>query len=197
MCDPTRSGAEDCEQDAAIMRQFYAQPGNAKVLNPLVERYQARLAGYLCWLVGSREEALDLFQDTWHRVMGTRAGVGFAFDPDKLGRGSFWTWLRQIARSVASGHLRKRQRARPYLLTEEQSAILADEQVSDPGQIVELRDLVAQLPLDLRQVVILRYYDDCEIQDISHTLNIKVNTVHTRLHRARHALRRVFGGEIS
>jgi RNA polymerase sigma factor (sigma-70 family) len=54
---------------------------------------------------------------------------------------------------------------------------------------------VLELPIKLREVIILFYYQDLSIDEISDLLKINQNTVKTRLHRARHKLKEAFEGE--
>lgn len=53
---------------------------------------------------------------------------------------------------------------------------------------------VVQLPVKLREVIILFYYQDLSIEEISDLLNINPNTVKTRLHRGRLKLKESFEG---
>ena len=53
-----------------------------------------------------------------------------------------------------------------------------------------IADIVRQLPLTLRQVVVLRYYLQLSDQEIAHTLAVPIGTVKSTLHRARAHLRR-------
>ncbi|PLR89853.1 sigma-70 family RNA polymerase sigma factor [Bacillus sp. T33-2] len=54
---------------------------------------------------------------------------------------------------------------------------------------------VLNLPLKLREVIILYYYEELPISEITELLNINSNTVKTRLHRARNSLKNLFEGE--
>lgn len=53
---------------------------------------------------------------------------------------------------------------------------------------------VIELPVKLREVIILFYYQEFSIDEISDLLMIKPNTVKTRLHRGRIKLKESFGG---
>ena len=65
----------------------------------------------------------------------------------------------------------------------------------DPLLSESLRKQVAALPEWQRAVVILRYQEDMDMDEISKTLSIPVNTVKSRLHRALTTLRERFGSE--
>src|ERR1700750_2513456 len=62
------------------------------ILDQLIVRFQHRLLRYLLFLTGNREQAEDLFQEVWMRVL-TR---GTQFN----GKSRFETWLFTIARNL-------------------------------------------------------------------------------------------------
>ncbi|ETI70660.1 sigma-70 family RNA polymerase sigma factor [Neobacillus vireti] len=54
---------------------------------------------------------------------------------------------------------------------------------------------VMELPLKLREVIILFYYQEFSIEEISVLLKVNSNTIKTRLHRGRLKLKQSFEGE--
>lgn len=58
-----------------------------------------------------------------------------------------------------------------------------------------ISEKVLSLPLKLREVVILYYYEDLSISEIEDSLNVKANTIKTRLYRARKLLKSIFEEE--
>ena len=76
-----------------------------ELLGELVDRLQGRLVRYLTYLVGRRETAEDLAQETWLRVLER----GRQYD----GRLPFEPWLFAIARHLAIDLLRRHSRAAP------------------------------------------------------------------------------------
>jgi RNA polymerase sigma-70 factor, ECF subfamily len=195
---PPRDSDGDLEQDAAAMRAYYADPANnAAVLGVLYEKYNRHLLGYLWRLVGNPEDAQDLAQNVWARVMAQEAGDRGAFDPARAGRGGFWTWLSFIARSVATGYFRSRSARRGYSLDDERAAELADGQACDPADYVAIWEHVEALPLEFRQVFILRCVDECDFDEIAEVLNTPKKTVYTRYFRARQLLQAALGADFN
>ena len=91
------------DPDVRLMLQVRDDvPGAFEVL---VQRYQDRLVGILFHLVGNREEAEDLSQDTFLRIYKARKG----YRP----RAKFSTWLFTIANNLALNHLRGKGATRP------------------------------------------------------------------------------------
>ena len=72
----------------------------AGLLDDLIVRYQHRLLRYLLYLAGNREQAEDLFQEVWMRVL-VRGG-------QYNGQARFETWLFTIARNLLIDLRRKR-----------------------------------------------------------------------------------------
>src|SRR5215813_4864481 len=72
-------------------------------IDQLVSQYHYRLLRYLMYLTCRREQAEDLVQETWMRVL-ERAG-------QYNGHSRFEPWLFSIARNLAIDYLRRRQKA--------------------------------------------------------------------------------------
>jgi RNA polymerase sigma factor (sigma-70 family) len=58
----------------------------------------------------------------------------------------------------------------------------------------DIAEVVLTLPIKLREVVILYYYEEQKLDEVANLLNLNINTVKTRLLRARKQLKRLMGG---
>ena len=85
---------ENLAVSAGLKRQ------DAGLLDELIVRYQHRLMRYLLYLSGNREQAEDLFQEVWMRVLVRGAQYN--------GQARFETWLFTIARNLLIDLRRKR-----------------------------------------------------------------------------------------
>ncbi|GIN88451.1 RNA polymerase subunit sigma [Heyndrickxia sporothermodurans] len=63
----------------------------------------------------------------------------------------------------------------------------------EAGQL--LSQQIINLPIKVREVIILFYYEELSIEEIADLLKIKPNTIKTRLHRGRQKLKEVLEGE--
>ena len=135
-------------------------------------------------IMGSREDAADAMQDVLAKLLGK-----LSYDSRE---GSFRTWVLAVGRNRCIDLLRQRGR-RPevpgaeveLLATTEhspESAILLDEM----AQIV--RRELSRLPLQQREILILREYLNLSYSEIAKILDVPPGTVMSRLHRARLAL---------
>lgn len=158
------------------------------LLDQLIVRYQHRLLRYLLFLTGNREEAEDLFQEVWMRVL-TR---GTQFN----GKSRFETWLFTIARNLVIDQRRKRTMSSLDELFEaggEDDRPVAFE-VPDhgPGPFdrmsnVEDREQISAALLQLdtlyREVLVLRFHEDLSLEEIAKVTRAPLSTVKSRLYR--------------
>ena len=162
------------------------------LLDELIARYQYRLPRYLWTLTGSRESAEDLFQETWIRVLER----GHQYDP----RWKFEAWLFSIARNLAIDLLRRRQpESLEGLLHSaedggprewpDQDAPTPFESAAAEEQSEHVRRLLRRLPPEAREVLVLRFQEDMNLDEISRVVAAPLSTVKSRLYRGLEALR--------
>ncbi len=101
-------------------------------------------------------------------------------------------WLARVTHNKALNALRAQGRRREVSLNEEHDA-----PVDDPADRYEESDVVQavqQLPVPLREAVVLRYFEGWTPQQIGILLRLPAGTVRSRLHRARNTLRSILTG---
>lgn len=97
-------------------------------------------------------------------------------------------WLRRAAANRAIDYGRRR-RVRPQVSLENVPELSTPADPGDPFLGERLRQLVASLPEKARMVVVLRYQEDLELDEIARILEIPVGTVKSQLQRALAMLR--------
>lgn len=161
--------------------------GNEASLQTLIQRHERRIFTSILMLVKNRELAEDIFQETFIKVINTlRAG-------NYQEEGKFLPWVIRIGHNLVIDHFRKNIRMPMVRDTEEYSVInslkLMDDNVEDimvKEQVhKEVRLLVERLPIEQREVVIMRHFADMSFKEISETTNVSINTA---LGRMRYAL---------
>ena len=90
------------EEDRLLVQQ--AQGGDREAFEQLVYRHDRDILRLAFHMLGNREEARDVFQETFLKAYRSLA----RFRTDS----SFYTWICRIATNVALDHLRKRQSLR-------------------------------------------------------------------------------------
>jgi RNA polymerase sigma-70 factor (ECF subfamily) len=97
-------------------------------------------------------------------------------------------WLRKVA-SHRSIDAARRRKLRPRVALEEIREPAARESFRDPLLSETLRKLVATLPETPRMIMVLRYQEDMDPNEIAETVGIPVATVKSHLHRSLAMLR--------
>jgi RNA polymerase sigma-70 factor, ECF subfamily len=182
------------DPDVRLMLQVRDDiPGAFEVL---VQRYQDRLVGILFHLVGNREEAEDLSQDTFLRIYKARKG----YRP----RAKFSTWLFTIANNLALNHLRGKGRnpsvpmsgaAADSQAISPIAAQLASRESTASSQMrkVELSEIVREalgiLNEDQKMAVLLNKFEDMSYAEIAEVMSRSPAAVKSLLARARNDLR--------
>ncbi len=169
-----------------------------EILADLVERCQHRLVRYLLYLIGRREYAEDLAQETWIRVLqrGSQYNGRQRFDP----------WLFAIARNLAIDYLRKKRKAvEAASFPNDPDAILllpssgpspfeAAARSEDAMRLAGRLQILSPL---YREALLLRFQEDLSLPEIAQVLGAPVTTVTSRIYRGLAALRSAFeeGGD--
>jgi RNA polymerase sigma-70 factor (ECF subfamily) len=158
------------------------QAGDEGALAVLMDRYKGPLYGFLSRRVDD-SAVDDLFQESWLRVVRARD----RFDP----RRRFSTWVFQIANNLCRDRGRRRAVEIRHLEELARSRGDAVERTSPPPVELRLdmRRRLDALPERLREVLVLRYYQQLPERDIAEILGIPRGTVKSRLHAAVKALR--------
>ena len=140
-------------------------------------------------LTGSREDAEDLVQETYARVL---ARPRLLRNEDDLGY-----LLRALRNTFFSRLKTERRRLRPGPLPD-QLDLVADPRARDPQAAIEAAELyaaVAALPEDFRDVLVAVDITGLSYKEAARTLRIREGTVMSRLYRARRlVVRRIDGG---
>ncbi|MBN2083127.1 sigma-70 family RNA polymerase sigma factor [bacterium] len=155
----------------------------------LVNRYRRLAWAAVDSVAGDDAATADLVQETFIRVY------------EKLntfrGDSRFSSWLYRLARNIAVSHLRKVNR-RPRLDSldaqpagqPDYHSRLPDSRRPDQDYIEDARQrdlarILSELPADYRAVIDLYYTGELSYQEIAEILGLPINTVKTRLRRAR------------
>ena len=169
-------------EEAQIARGLRGR--DPEVLDALIEQYQHRLLRYLVYLVGNRELAEDLFQETWIRVLER----GHQYD----GKHQFSTWLYAVARNLTIDYLRKKSPVSlDGLMEDEEHAPLepvdtqplAWEVVAHQEQAERISAALVSIPAEYRETVVLRFQEGLALEEIATVTGARLGTVKSRLYR--------------
>lgn len=175
--------------------------GDECAFEALVKAHQNMVYNLCLRMIGDREEAFDLSQETfikaWHAIS--------LFQGDS----KFTTWLSRIASNTCIDHLRKQKRRKTISLTsldDEETPIeheIADCS-KDPAYLAQLaedhalvREAFLGLPKQDRLILSLRAIEDMSYQEIGEVMDLKAGTVKSKLSRAREKIRQSLDGNLS
>jgi RNA polymerase sigma-70 factor, ECF subfamily len=185
------------DPDVRLMLQV--RGGSAPAFEELVLRYQNRLLTILEHLVGNREQAEDLAQETFLRVFRARE----RYEPGA----KFSTWLFTIANNVASNALRSRSRRREVgvpagngsesggmqleQLAKAASGFQPTRNLDKMEQAEMVRHAVAALNERQRMALLLAKFEGMSYQDIADSMDLSVQAIKSLLSRARVNLKEI------
>ncbi|HUX67391.1 MAG TPA: RNA polymerase sigma factor [Terriglobales bacterium] len=164
---------------------------NPELLDQLVERFHYRLLRYLIALTANPILAEDLFQETWLRVLER----GRQYKPEYR----FESWLFAIARHLFLDRVRRKPEiGLGALAGEDEDAFdLADPCAPSPYDTYRrleesqgLQRALLGLSAVYREVLVLRFQEDLDLQEIAAVTGAPLPTVKSRLYRGLAALQR-------
>ena len=164
--------------------------GNKNVFGDLVDRYQAKLTRYIARLgVRDPEDQLDVLQEIFLKTYRNLNGFDTSLQ--------FSSWIYRIAHNEAISWYRKKN-VRPeghliadseevltFLNSSEESADVSFDKTVNASTVNSALMIIDE---KYREVIILRYFEHKEYEQISDILKIPVGSVGTLLHRGKKQL---------
>jgi RNA polymerase sigma factor (sigma-70 family) len=160
-----------------------SRQGNLEAFSFLLRNYEKRLqkAAYiLC-----SGEAEDLLQETYLAV--------FRSIRKFRGKSSFYTWMYRILLNLAYKRFRKNSQKSLLLKRFHRDSLNPTRQENFSAEYLwkeKVRSAVASLPLKYREVIMLYYFENLTVEQISEHININAGTVKSRLYNARGLLKK-------
>ena len=164
-----------------------AKAGEPEAWDILFRRYQLPLYVYVFELVHDEQTSLDLVQETF--IAAVRH-IGSLRDDAKFGN-----WLFGIAHQKCLQRWRKQNREE-ILLDEipdapDESENRPDDLLIRQEQEAAFMQLLNQLPLPQRSVLLLHFVEDFSLEEIAGITGTPIGTVKSRLHYAKKSLRKL------
>jgi len=174
---PTRKSWDDCS-DLELLR---SAGEHLDAFGELIRRHQDFVYGAAKRIVRNRVIAEDITHEAFLRA--------FRSKDEFRGDAGVRSWLYRIATNLAKNEVSRRKE----WPTDRQIDLTDD---ADPGARLQsqaltedVRQAIEQLPSKLREPLLMREYEELSYADIAERTGLPLNTVRTRILRARRALR--------
>jgi RNA polymerase sigma-70 factor (ECF subfamily) len=165
--------------------------GSAEAMGELVEHYRRPLFGFILKMTEGQEDAEEIFQEVWFRVIRNLASY-----QDK----KFLSWLFRIAHNLIVDRARKSKPIVDFPSSESGPESDIETRIPSPGidpaLQVEGRDLgrristaVSRLPPEQKEVFLMRMEGDLPFKEIAKIQGTSINTALARMQYALAKLR--------
>lgn len=171
--------------------------GDTQAFEKLVIRHQKRVFNISLRMIGNQDDACDITQDTfvtaWRKI------------GDFRGEAQFSTWLIAIAINLSRNRIeqiRTNSNREAFSLDEcppgSSSPLAGSIPSSLPNALENLEKdeikrfldgCISKLPLEFKEVLVLRDMQECSYEEVRDALGLKDGTVRSRLFRARESVR--------
>lgn len=202
---PVKSGlTNNYSSAAADIKNYYKfailEPLNSKDIEILVnrlktgdqgafaemyDRYSGAINGVITRIVRDTEASQDVLQDTFVKVWRNIQ----SYDSSK---GSFFTWMLNIARNTSIDALRKLKKEGKTEIQNWDAAVGVVGAAQQNINSIGLRKLVEKLPDEQRIMIEYIYFQGYTQQEVADELNMPLGTVKTRTRLAMRELRKAF-----
>lgn len=152
-----------------------AQAGSPEAFERLVVEFSPQLYRLLLFRLRSEEDARDALQET---LCAAWIGLPRLRDSRKIA-----AWLAGIAINKART-ISRRRAPQPFANLDEVEIAGA----ADSSQLVDLRAALEDVPVELRDMLLMRYVLGLSEREAAHAAGVRIGTVKSRTARARQAL---------
>lgn len=178
--------------DNELVHQFVN--GDYNSIEILIHRHKNRVYSYILLIVKNQDLAQDIFQDTFIKVIHSLKHGKY------VENGKFISWVLRIAHNLIIDHFR-REKLNATISNDAcendifNSSKFSDENIEDQmvmNQILlEVKELVRELPDDQQQVIYMRHYMGLSFKEIAEQTDVSINTALGRMRYALINLRKI------
>lgn len=154
--------------------------GDGECFEELVKKYKSYLYKVAFNYTKNEDQALDLIQEctyrAWKNIKSLKKET------------SFKPWICKILVNIAITSLKKESKI-PISQIDENIVYIQNEVTIE--EKVDLHEAIDTLKPEYKTIIILKYFDDMTVEDISYVMGIPINTVKSHLRRARECMKNV------
>ena len=160
-----------------------ALTGDADAFGELVRRWERRIFALTYGMLGREEDARDATQETFLAAFRNLRGF--------RGEAKVSSWLHRIAVNQCITRQRRSKVRSESALEDEHTTDFATSASYSPAHVVEgrqetaaVRRAINSLPVELRQVVVMKEFEELTFREIADALDLPLSTVKSRLYTA-------------
>lgn len=180
------------QTDEKLIRQILK--GNESAMEILVKRHYDLVHSYIYRTTNDYNTSYDITQEVFIKMMKN-------IDKYNLENGKFKNWLLKIAVNAAKDYFKSKtykQRSENCDIEnhqiEDKSNVI--DIISKKEEAVKIKEAVENLPKLQREAILLKYYNDLKIKEISTITGDNENTIKSRLYNGIKNLKKLLGGDI-
>ena len=181
----------DQKADAEIVANVLK--GDVKSYALLIEAYKGPVFNLAFRMTGSYSDADDLSQEIFIRAYQNL----HQFNQDK----KFFTWLYTLGINLIRNHLKKNSNPiDPLTEINISSASRTQENPAAEGKLlaeermIKLEKSLLKLPVDLREAIILKFYQDLTFEEVAAITGDSLSAVKMRIYRSLNQLKQLMDG---
>lgn len=163
-----------------------ASKGDIEAFEEIYKEFSGLVFNVSLRITNNYEDAMEVSQEVFVSVY--RKLSGFRFES------SFKTWIYRITVNMAVNHAKKESRQREKILEFQKEpsvnnrASNQEENINKEHREKLLNTMLEELTPEQRGYIVLKHIEGLSCREISDTLNVNINTVKTKLKRARETL---------
>ncbi|MGN4817456.1 sigma-70 family RNA polymerase sigma factor [Bacillus cereus group sp. MYBK139-2] len=170
-----------------LMIEAFEIEGKELLIDEIMNKYGQEVLQLVYSYVNNKEIAEDVTQDIFMKCYKSLHTY--------KGKSNVKTWLWRIAINQCKDYI-KSWYNKKVIVTEDESAYMGvqndsvEQTVMQNAEDRELASAVMNLPIKYREVIYLFYYEELSIKEIATVIEIKENTIKTRLKKAKELLKK-------
>ena len=178
-------------QDSLLVKRYIQ--GCEKSLELLIKKHKQRIFSFIFSKVHDKDISEDIFQDTFIKVIRTLKKGKYNEE------GKFLPWVMRISHNLIIDHFRKSNRMKAFNNTDEfdifslisDGSLNAEKQLIKEQILSDVKELMKELPVEQKEVLIMRMYRDMSFKEISENTGVSINTALGRMRYALINLRKI------
>jgi RNA polymerase sigma-70 factor, ECF subfamily len=173
-------GSPDSDSDEALVKRLGR--GDAAAFQVLMTRYASLHLGFAHRLVGNRQEAEDIVQESYAKLWTH----GKDFDPRKS---KFTTWFYRVVMNRCLDHKRKKRAvALPEAFDAADDAPSAHQLLEASERAEQVREALERIPERQKAAIVLCYFEGVSNREAAEILGVNLKALESLLCRGRRSL---------